>query len=228
MARLSEELAHILTRDPAARNKLEVALTYPGFHAVLMHRAAHFLWKRNLKLIARALSGFSRFATGIEIHPAATIGEYFFIDHGMGVVIGETAIIGNNVTLYHGVTLGGVSMRHEKRHPTLEDDVIVGAGAKLLGPVIVGQGARVGANAVVVANVPAGGTVVGIPAREVEVATDDALTAQSARDGIADPHNVAKLTELETRIAQLEKERAGIDLAQGGWVPSRTTKQFDA
>lgn len=229
MASLRDELAHILTRDPAARSKLEVAICYSGFHAVLMHRGAFYLWNKGFKMAARVLSGFSRFLTGIEIHPAATIGAFFFIDHGMGVVIGETAIVGDRVTIYHGVTLGGVSMRHEKRHPTLENDVVVGAGAKLLGPITIGTGARVGANAVVIASVPANATVVGIPAREVEVATDEALTAQNALEAAAEFINTnKKVAELELRIAQLEKERSGIDLAQGGWVPSGTPPKFDA
>ena len=227
MAGLRDELAHILTRDPAARSRLEVALTYPGFHAVLLHRAAHFLWKRHLKLAARCLSGFTRFATGIEIHPAAVIGEYFFIDHGMGVVIGETAVIGNRVTIYHGVTLGGISLRHEKRHPTLEDDVIVGVGAKLLGPITVRKNARVGANAVVVHDVAEGTTVVGIPAHEVIAATEEALTAHTIEPATHAAH-ASKLAELEARIVQMEKERASTDVAAGGWVPSRTTSQFDA
>ncbi|MFY7780630.1 MAG: serine O-acetyltransferase [Tagaea sp.] len=146
----------ILARDPAARSRLEVALCYPGFHAVLLHRLAHAFWNKGLKLVARVIQVFSRFLTGIEIHPAAKIGERFFIDHGMGVVIGETAEIGHDVTLYQGVTLGGTSLDQGKRHPTLEDGVIVGAGAKILGPFTVGKGARVGSNAVVLEAVPAG------------------------------------------------------------------------
>ena len=139
----------ILARDPAARSRLEVALCYPGFHAVLLHRLAHAFWNKGLKLVARVIQVFSRFLTGIEIHPAAKIGERFFIDHGMGVVIGETAEIGHDVTLYQGVTLGGTSLDQGKRHPTLEDGVIVGAGAKILGPFTVGKGARGGSNAVI-------------------------------------------------------------------------------
>jgi serine O-acetyltransferase len=170
MAWLHKELSHVLTRDPAARYRLEVLLTYSGVHAVLLHRLAHVLWNLKLKLIARMVSMFSRLFTGVEIHPAAKIGEYFFIDHGMGVVIGETAMIGNRVTIYHGVTLGGISTEKVKRHPTIEDDVVIGTGAKLLGPITVGKGARVGANAVVVKDVAAGDTVVGIPAQSVNAA----------------------------------------------------------
>jgi serine O-acetyltransferase len=165
MASIGAELKSIAQRDPAARNRIEVALTYAGFHAVLLHRLAHVLWKLKLKLIARIIAAISRLLTGIEIHPAAVIGEYCFIDHGAGVVIGETAIIGNRVTLYQGVTLGGMSSDTVKRHPTIGDDVVVGAGAKLLGPITVGDGARIGANAVVLKDVPAGETHVGIPAR---------------------------------------------------------------
>jgi serine O-acetyltransferase len=165
MASIGDELASILPRDPAARSRLEVALTYAGFHAVLLHRLAHALWNMKLKLIARVIAAISRLLTGVEIHPAAVIGEHCFIDHGMGVVIGETAIIGNRVTLYQGVTLGGMRSDKAKRHPTLGDDVVVGAGAKLLGPITIGNGARIGANAVVLKDVPAGETHVGIPAR---------------------------------------------------------------
>ena len=165
--RLREEIESIRARDPAARSGLEVVLCYPGFHAVLFHGMASAAWRARLYLIARLVSQFGRFLTGIEIHPAATIGRRLFIDHGSGVVIGETAEIGDDVTLYHGVTLGGTSLDAGKRHPTLSDGVIVGAGAKILGPVLVGKDARVGANAVVLADVPAGVTMVGIPARMV-------------------------------------------------------------
>lgn len=158
----------IFERDPAARSKLEALLCYPGFHAILMHRVAHFLWCHNLKLIARIISHISRFLTGIEIHPGAKIGKGFFIDHGMGVVIGETAEIGDNVTLYHQVTLGGVSLKKEKRHPTLKDRVVVGAGAKILGPFVVGENSKIGANSVVIKEVPPNSTVVGIPGKVVK------------------------------------------------------------
>ncbi len=158
----------IFERDPAVRSKLEALLCYPGFHAILMHRVAHFLWNRNFKLLARLLSHVNRFLTGIEIHPGAKIGKGFFIDHGMGVVIGETAEVGDNVTLYHQVTLGGVSLKREKRHPTLKDRVVVGAGAKILGPFVVGEGSKIGANSVVVKEVPPNSTVVGIPGKVVK------------------------------------------------------------
>ncbi len=161
--RIREDIRCVFERDPAARSALEVVLSYPGFHAVQLHRLSHWLWNRRLRLLARLLSTIGRWLTGIEIHPAAVIGRRFFIDHGMGVVIGETTRIGDDCTLYHGVTLGGTSWEKGKRHPTLENDVVVGAGAKVLGPITVGQGARIGSNAVVVKEVPAGATVVGIP-----------------------------------------------------------------
>ena len=164
---LQEDVEAVFNRDPAARNSLEVILTYPGIHALILHRGAHCLWQNEQKLAARAVSYGSRIITGIEIHPAAKIGKRFFIDHGVGVVIGETAEIGNDVTLYHGVTLGGVSWNNGKRHPTLEDGVIVGAGAKVLGPFTVGKGAKIGSNAVVVKPVPAGATMVGSAARMI-------------------------------------------------------------
>lgn len=166
--RLREDINSVFARDPAARNFLEVLTNYPGLHALLLHRLSHSLWKRNFKWVARTLSTLGRWLTGIEIHPGASIGRRFFIDHGMGVVIGETTVVGNDVTLYQGVTLGGTSWNKGKRHPTLEDGVIVGAGAKILGPFTVGAGAKVGSNAVVTKEVPAGATVVGIPGKIVK------------------------------------------------------------
>lgn len=162
---IREDIASVFDRDPAARTTFEVLTCYPGLHARVLHRLANWLWHANLKWAARFLSYLTRGLTGIEIHPGATIGRRFFIDHGMGVVIGETAEIGDDVTLYHGVTLGGTSWRHGKRHPTLQDGVVVGAGAKILGPIVVGAGAKIGSNAVVVKDVPAGATAAGIPAR---------------------------------------------------------------
>lgn len=165
LKQLKEDVQAVFARDPAARNTFEVLTTYPGIHALIMHRIAHELWNKECKTSARMLSSFSRFATGIEIHPGAKIGKRFFIDHGMGIVIGETAEIGDDVTLYHGVTLGGTTWNKGKRHPTLEDGVIVGAGAKILGPFTVHKNAKVGSNAVVTKEVPEGATAVGNPAR---------------------------------------------------------------
>ena len=163
-----EDIQSVFDRDPAARSVWEVVTCYPGFHALVIHRLAHWFWLRGLKWLGRFTSHVARGMTGIEIHPGATIGRRFFIDHGMGVVIGETAIIGDDVTLYHGVTLGGTSWNKGKRHPTLEDGVVVGAGAKVLGPITMHRGAKVGSNAVVVKDVPPGATAVGIPARIIE------------------------------------------------------------
>ena len=171
--RMREDIQSVFHRDPAARNTLEVLICYPGLHAVWLHRIAHWLWCAEWKLLARVVSHVGRWLTGIEIHPGAKIGRRFFIDHGMGIVIGETAEIGNDVTLYHGVTLGGTSWNKGKRHPTLEDGVIVGAGAKILGPFTVGAGAKIGSNAVVTRAVPAGATAVGIPGRIIAKADDE-------------------------------------------------------
>jgi serine O-acetyltransferase len=167
---LKEDIAIVFERDPAARTHWEILTTYPGVHALLMHRVAHFLWQKRLFWLARFSSHLARFLTGIEIHPGASIGHRVFIDHGMGVVIGETAIIGDDCTLYHGVTLGGTSWNKGKRHPTLEKGVVIGAGAKILGPITLGAGAKVGSNAVVVKDVPANATAIGIPARILEEA----------------------------------------------------------
>lgn len=166
-ARIREDIYCIFERDPAARNVFEIVTTYPGVHAIAIHRLGHWLWGNGFKWLARVLSNVARLFTGIEIHPGATIGRRFFIDHGMGVVIGETAEIGDDCTLYHGVTLGGTSWQKGKRHPTLGNDVVVGAGAKILGPITLANGARVGSNAVVVKDVPEGATVIGIPGKIV-------------------------------------------------------------
>ncbi len=167
LALLIEDIDSVLARDPAARGRLEVLTTYPGVHAVMWYRLAHVLWKHRLPYLARLIQFVTRMLTQIDIHPAARIGRRLFIDHGTGVVIGETAVVGDDCTLYHGVTLGGTSWRKGKRHPTLGDGVVIGAGAKVLGPIGVGDGVRVGANSVVVTEVPANRTVVGIPGRIV-------------------------------------------------------------
>ncbi len=163
--RIREDIQTIKERDPAAKNYVEILLCYPGLHAIWLHRLAHFFYRRNWFTTARLISHFNRSFTGIEIHPGAKVGRRLFIDHGMGVVIGETSEIGDDCTLYHGVTLGGTSWNKGKRHPTLGTGVVIGAGAKILGPITLGAGAKVGSNAVVVKDVPAGATAVGIPAR---------------------------------------------------------------
>ncbi|MRR35316.1 serine O-acetyltransferase, partial [bacterium] len=166
-ARLHEDIQSVKERDPAARSSIEVFFCYPGLHAIWFHRVAHWFWKRNLFFLGRFLSHLGRFCTGIEIHPGATIGRRLFIDHGMGVVIGETAEIGDNVTIYHGVTLGGVSLEKGKRHPTIGDGVVIGAGAKVWGAITIGANSRIGANAVVVRSVPANSVVIGVPGQVV-------------------------------------------------------------
>ena len=238
-SRMREDIQCVFERDPAARSVWEVLTCYPGFHALQMHRFSHALWKAGLRWLARFVSHWARFFTGIEIHPGAQIGRRVFIDHGMGVVIGETAEIGDDCTLYHGVTLGGVSWDKGKRHPTLGKGVVVGAGAKILGPFVVGDGAKVGSNSVVVKAVPAGATVVGIPARLVEAGAGRGEAARMAFDAYAvsadldDPLNRVlaalgtrtedfdgRLAEILRRLDELERERevAGADrrVAGGG------------
>lgn len=164
---LKEDIQVVFERDPAARSALETLTACPGLHAILFHRMNHWLWNKRLYLVARLMAHLARFLTGIEIHPGAKIGRRFFIDHGMGIVIGETAEIGDDCSIYHGVTLGGTTWNKGKRHPTLRNHVVIGAGAKVLGPITLGEGSRVGSNAVVVKNIPDGATVVGIPGRIV-------------------------------------------------------------
>ncbi|SET07374.1 serine O-acetyltransferase [Pseudomonas graminis] len=178
--RLREDIQSVFHRDPAARNAFEVLTCYPGMHAIWLHRLSGWLWRNELKWPARMVSNFGRWLTGVEIHPGAKVGRRFFIDHGMGIVIGETAEIGDDVTLYQGVTLGGTSWNKGKRHPTLESGVVVGAGAKVLGPFTVGAGAKVGSNAVVTKSVPAGATVVGIPGRIIVKSDDEAEAKRKA------------------------------------------------
>ena len=163
---IKDQIISMKNRDPASRSVIEIILCYPGLHALFFHRICNFLWKIKLYLIARFLSHISRIITGIEIHPAAIIGKRFFIDHGMGVVIGETSEVGNDVFIYHGVTLGSTSTKKGKRHPTIGDNVIIGAGAKLLGPITIGSGSKIGSNAVVLSDVPENATMVGIPAKQ--------------------------------------------------------------
>ena len=182
--RIREDISCVFDRDPAARNTFDVLTTYPGIHAVMMHRLSHWLWEHGLKWLARVFSNIARWYTGIEIHPGATIGRRFFIDHGMGVVIGETTEIGDDCTIYHGVTLGGTSWDKGKRHPTLCNNVVIGAGAKVLGPIVIGEGVRIGSNAVVLKAVPDGVTVVGVPGRLVSVARR-AVAPDEKRQAIA-------------------------------------------
>ena len=182
---LREDITSIFDRDPAARNAWEVITCYPGVHALVIHRLAHWLWTARLRWLGRMLSQIGRFLTGIEIHPGAIIGRRFFIDHGMGVVIGETAEIGDDCTLYHGVTLGGTTWNKGKRHPTLERGVVIGAGAKVLGPIVIGEGAKIGSNAVVVKDVPPGATAMGIPARILQRDGDKTREEKAAKLGFS-------------------------------------------
>ena len=177
---LKEEINCIFERDPAAQSVLEIVTAYPGFHAVLIHRISHRLWGSGFRWFARWLSHLSRWLTGIEIHPGAELGQRFFIDHGMGVVIGETAVIGDDCTLYHGVTLGGTTWQKGKRHPTLGKNVVIGAGAKVLGPIEIGDCARIGSNSVVIKSVPAGATVVGIPAHIISASKENSSSQRAA------------------------------------------------
>lgn len=209
-ALMKDDIRSVFDRDPAARSTVEIMLAYPGLHAIWGHRITHYLWKHNLKLPARWLSHLFRFLTGIEIHPGATIGRRFFIDHGMGVVIGETAEVGENVTLYHGVTLGGTSLEKGKRHPTLEDNVVVGAGAKILGAITVGAGSRIGANAVVVKEVPPNSVVIGVPGQVVVRSRPQSAAPDLNHSVMPDAIGVT-ITALLNRVEQLETRLESID-----------------
>jgi serine O-acetyltransferase len=227
---IKEDISVVFERDPAARTHWEIITTYPGVHALIIHRLSHWVWRKRFFWIARFISHISRWMTGIEIHPGATIGRRVFIDHGMGVVIGETAVIHDNCTLYHGVTLGGTSWNKGKRHPTLEQGVVIGAGAKILGPITIGAGAKIGSNAVVVKDVPAGATAVGIPARildgEVskqrdEMAEKIGFSAYAVSDNQNDPmtkaihalldHATAQDLKLQEVMQQLNKLGADVE-----------------
>ena len=199
---LKEDISIVFDRDPAARTHLEILTTYPGVHALLMHRFSHWLWKARFYWLGRVFSHIGRGLTGIEIHPGATIGHRVFIDHGMGVVIGETAVIGDDCTLYHGVTLGGTSWNKGKRHPTLEQGVVIGAGAKVLGPITIGKNAKIGSNAVVVKDVPENATAVGIPARilEEEKAKAEAQKAKFSAYAVGGDENDALNPEVLNKV----------------------------
>ncbi len=221
---IRHDIRSVFDRDPAARSVLEIIFCYPGLHAIWFHRIAHWLWNRGLYFPGRFVSHLGRFFTGIEIHPGATIGRGFFIDHGMGVVIGETAEIGDNVTLYHGVTLGGVSWEKVKRHPTLEDNVVIGSGAKILGPFTVGRNSKIGSNSVVVKEVPPQSTVVGIPGRVVMApeAKEDRVDLEHGK--LPDPEAKAisclfdQIRELERKYSELAAEHEMLKKQVGGGV----------
>lgn len=209
---LKEDISVVFDRDPAARTHFEILTTYPGVHALIMHRFSHWLWKARLYWLGRMFSHIGRFFTGIEIHPGATIGHRVFIDHGMGVVIGETAIIGDDCTLYHGVTLGGTSWNKGKRHPTLERGVVIGAGAKVLGPITIGKNAKIGSNAVVVKDVPENATAVGIPARilEEEKAKAAAQIAKFSAYAIGDDDDDPLAKALQGLLEHVSKQDADL------------------
>jgi serine O-acetyltransferase len=249
-ARLREDIAVVFDRDPAARTTWEVITCYPGLHALVWHRnVAHPLWVAGFKWLARWLAHWGRWLTGIEIHPGATVGRRVFIDHGMGVVIGETAEVGDDCTLYHGVTLGGVKWEKEKRHPTLGRGVVIGAGAKVLGPIFVGDGAKIGSNAVVVRAVPAGATAVGIPARivtgeEREIrerhATKIGFSAYAIAADMNDPvvqaihtlldHARATDERVERLVAQLQRDGVEVGDAKAtadGFDPAQVNKMLE-
>jgi serine O-acetyltransferase len=212
--RMREDITSVFERDPAARSMLEVICCYPGLHAVWLHRISHWFWVRSFFFLGRLVSHFARFFTGIEIHPGATIGRRFFIDHGMGVVIGETAEIGDNVTLYHGVTLGGVSLERTKRHPTIEENVVIGSGAKVLGPFTVGKGSRIGSNSVVIKEVPPNSTVVGVPGRMVQTGEKLSGKTDLEHGKMPDPEAKAiaclfdQIRELERKYNELAQDHA--------------------
>jgi len=227
---INEDISVVFERDPAARTHWEIITTYPGVHALLIHRLSHWIWRKRFFWLARFIAHISRWMTGIEIHPGAIIGRRVFIDHGMGVVIGETAVIGDDCTLYHGVTLGGTSWNKGKRHPTLEQGVVIGAGAKVLGPITIGKGAKIGSNAVVVKDVPENATAVGIPARILEqesnkqrdeMAEKIGFSAYAVSDNANDPmikaihalldHATAQDLKLQEVMTQLNKLGADVE-----------------
>ena len=216
---LKEDIQAVFHRDPAVRSVWEVALAYPGFHAILIHRMTHWLWQRRFATLARFLSHVGRFLTGIEIHPGAKIGRRFFIDHGMGVVIGETSEIGDDVTIYQGVTLGGTSTQRIKRHPTIEDSVTIFSGAAVLGPVTVGRHSRVGAGSVLVTSVPPHSTVVGIPGKAVKIEAKHTPTGKAIIDlnsaDLPDPVQRVLTSALE-QVELLEKRVNELSARQGG------------
>ena len=211
---IKEDISIVFERDPAARTHLEILTTYPGVHALLMHRFSHWLWKAKWYWLGRVFSHIGRGLTGIEIHPGATIGHRVFIDHGMGVVIGETAVIGDDCTLYHGVTLGGTSWNKGKRHPTLEQGVVIGAGAKVLGPITIGKNAKIGSNAVVVKDVPPNATAVGIPARilEEEKAKAEAQKAKFSAYAVGGDDDDPMAKVLQGLLAHVSKQDVDLQL----------------
>ncbi len=218
---IKEDIRVALEKDPASRNLLEVIVCYPGVHALVAHRISHWLWNHDWKFAGRVLSYFFRWLTGIEIHPAAKIGRRFFIDHGMGVVIGETSVIGDNVFIYHGVTLGGLSTKGGKRHPTIGDNVVIGAGAQVLGPVTVGRNTKIGSGSVVLQEVPEYSTVIGVPGRVVFSGVSSEFEQDTGEDSFPDP--VAKAIEcMLDKLPKMEKEIRSLREAINGQKESHS------
>jgi len=226
---LKEDIRNVFTRDPAARSVPEVIFCYPGLHALWLHRIAHWFWTQNLLFSARLISHINRFLTGIEIHPGAKIGHRFFIDHGMGVVIGETTEIGNDVLMYQGVVLGGTSLEKKKRHPTIGNNVVIGTGAKILGPIKIGDGAKIGAGSVVVKPVPQGSTVVGIPGRVAEKHRKLTIDLEHGKlpDPIANAFNtlLKRQKEIENRLRKLEKYLKELNISQKADFTTSNTEE---
>ena len=221
--RIIEDVRSVFARDPAARNVFEILTCYSGVQAVILYRLTHFLWRYKLRWLARFISTLARWITGIEIHPGAVIGRRFFIDHGMGVVIGETAIIGDDCMLYHGVTLGGTTWDKVKRHPTLKNGVVIGAGAKILGPITLGNNVRVGSNSVVVRSIDDNETVVGIPGRIVRQKTEDedSFDSYAAKaSGISNDPTLQAVNSLNDRLSEMEKQLEKV-------TPKQTTKSIE-
>ena len=221
--RIIEDVRSVFARDPAARNIFEILTCYSGVQAVILYRLTHFLWRYKLRWLARFISTLARWITGIEIHPGAVIGRRFFIDHGMGVVIGETAIIGDDCMLYHGVTLGGTTWDKVKRHPTLKNGVVIGAGAKILGPITLGNNVRVGSNSVVVRSIDDNETVVGIPGRIVRQKTDDedSFDSYAAKaSGISNDPTLQAVNSLIDRLSEMEKQLEKVS-------PKKPTKSIE-
>ncbi|HZZ08207.1 MAG TPA: serine O-acetyltransferase EpsC [Candidatus Binataceae bacterium] len=233
VARMREDIQAVFDRDPAARTVLEVVLAYPGLHAIWMYRVAHWLWEHRLYLLGRLLSELARWVTGIEIHPGASIGRRLFIDHGMGVVIGETTEIGDDVLIYQGVTLGGTSLKKEKRHPTIEDQVMISAGAAVIGPVRIGRGSRIGAGAVVVSSAPPYSTIVGIPGKAIEGESTRQDVVGLDHAHLPDPvaramqSLVDKFNRLGVRIEELEERQDCLEDKLNPNVPDASTAAGD-
>jgi serine O-acetyltransferase len=225
LSRMREDIQAVFDRDPAARTALEVVLAYPGLHAIWFHYVGHWLWEHDLKLLGRLVSEFSRFMTGIEIHPGAKVGRRLFIDHGMGVVMGETTEIGDDVLIYQGVTLGGTSLKKEKRHPTIEDQVMISAGASVIGPVRIGRGSRIGAGAVVVSSAPPYSTIVGIPGKVIEGESTRQDVAELDHARLPDPvarainNLVEKMNQLGVRVEEVEERQDCLEDQVNGAQP---------